>query len=95
MIVYQTGTVTARASDSVDTMSYAATVTGITNELLEKGLNHIFVTDTGFYRILFVLQGTAYLAAAHKYSNGTLVKDVATDTVKKVHIETGITIEAV
>jgi hypothetical protein len=94
MIVYQTGTITTRAKDSVDTMSYAATMTGITNELLAKGLNHIFVEDTGFYRILFVLQGTAYLAEAHMYSNGTLVKDLATDTIKKVKVESGITIVA-
>ena len=95
MIVYQTSTVTTRAKDSVDTMNYAATWEGVTAELLEKGLNHIFVTGTGFYRILFVLQGTAYLAEAHMYSNGTLVKDLATDTIKKVKVESGITIEAV
>jgi hypothetical protein len=90
MVVYKTGTVTARATTSVDTMNYAATLTGITSDLLEDGLNHIYDATKGFYRILYVLGGTAYLSAPTKYAHGTLVRESGSNTVQKVSLASTI-----
>jgi hypothetical protein len=93
MITYITGTVTDRNKDSVDTMQYAATVTEITAENLKAGLNHIYVTGKGFYRILFVLGGTAYLAAPTTYSNGTVVYDLTNKKEQKIKLTESLTLE--
>lgn len=92
MIVYKTGTVTARAADSVDTMNYAATLSGITSDLLEDGLNHIYDQTKGFYRILYVLGGVAYLSAPTKYASGTLVRQAEAETVQKISLASTISI---
>lgn len=86
MISFKTGSVTDREKTSVDTMAYAATISGLTKEEVEAGLNHILVEGKGFYRILFILGGVGYLAAPTTYSNGTVVYDLTNKKEQKVKL---------
>jgi hypothetical protein len=87
MIVYKEGTVTQRLQTSVDTLSYYGYVAGIdSDDLVKDGLNHIYVTGSGFCKILFVVNGTAYVSAPTKYSSGTLVREAGSDTEQKITI---------
>lgn len=93
MVVYkEANSVTARSADSIDTLNYVATLGEITSKLLEDGLNHIYVPKTGFYKILYVIDSTAYLAASVHYPAGTLVKEASTGAVKKIKITSEISI---
>lgn len=102
MIIYQIGTVTERDAASVDTLSYYGYITDITSDALVKnGLNHIYVekkegvadAKVGFCKILFVVGGTAYVAAPTKYSTGTLVQEAGKDTVQKIKITETLALE--
>lgn len=89
MIIYKEASVTKREDTSVDTLSYYGYTTDSTitsDDLVKNGLNHIYKADSGFYKILFVVNGTAYVSAPTKYSSGTLVLKLGEKDAQKISI---------
>lgn len=79
---------TAKAATSVDSVSYSYSCAGITATVLAE--NPVYVKDANnqFYKILFVVGGTAYLARPMVLGNGVKIKDVTNNTVKTLKVET-------
>lgn len=96
MIIYlKANSVTAREENDFSTLAWSAKLaSGIDKIDLEtKGINHVYVEGKGFYRILFFLEGEAYLADPTLYSTGTKVKESTTGIVKTIELTNTLTLK--
>lgn len=82
-----TSDVTAKTAGSVDSLNYSNTISlGSSAATVLSKNPTVVMTATGtspitytFYKILFVINGTAYLSAPFNPANGTTYKNVSND----------------
>lgn len=94
--VYVGSSATQKSTSSVDSLDYKYTASGsLTADQLAKNPK-VFIKETTegsvttyeFYKILFVISGTAYLSDKFTPANGTMYKSVSDGSISVVSVTT-------